>query len=175
MGSTIENAATIAGEDDHRCHVVQQFYLDACFARQVKPNSVAQAVLNAPSPIFRIDFSGAHLGDRGVLPVLLALARVPTLAEVIFSNCALHMASVDALCDFVRFHGSLRRIDLRNNNFSSIAALAFVFALESRQRVVGSAKQSPAVVVQLANTGLVSNCQPAPPPSSYSWPEQLPA
>jgi len=94
------------------------------------------------------DFSGAHLGDRGVVPVLLALAQDPRLGRVRLSNCALRGASAAVLADFVRDTPMLKSVDLSGNCLSLEAGTLLAGALEERQR-----HASP-VEVNLTDTAL---------------------
>lgn len=114
----------------------QLAYEDACLLRQVRPNpSVRDALAVACDGALSdaaCNFSGLPLGDRGLVPALLALARCPGLRRVGLADCSLRGASAKMLAELVRWHPSLEELDLRNNALPPDAGLALLQALEGR-------------------------------------------
>merc|ERR1712217_910602 len=155
-------SAERCGSEHSQCSTMHQAYLDSCAARQVKPNSKAQVAFSSCSTASHMSFASAHLGDRGILPVLLVLAPMPCLTHVDFSRCALHTASIEAVADFIRFHPAIPIVDLRGNSFSPTAAPPLVSALEFRRQVAGAAEQPPPVELLLACTGIAPQRGSAP-------------
>jgi len=143
------------------CALVQQAYVEACAVRKVKPNSVVMKTLAAtreqtatcenPRTTRSYNFAGAYLGDRGLVPVLLALAHDPGVASTNLSNCGLHATSAEVLADFLRLHPTLCDLDLGGNTAlsSSKSGLLLFQALEERRAATGSAP-----TLRLAGTGL---------------------
>lgn len=117
-------------------HAVQFAYEDACLLRQVRPNpgvrdALAVACDGALSDA-ACNFSGLPLGDRGLVPALLALARCPGLRRVGLADCSLRGASAEMLAELVRWHPLLEELDLRDNALPPDAGLALLQALEGR-------------------------------------------
>merc|ERR1719161_1452401 len=105
------------------------------------------------------DFSGTHIGDRGVICVLLALARDVCCSFVSLEKCALHNACAPLIAEFLKLHPSLVQVDLYSNAFSFHAGELFLKALEKRQRPRGSLHDLSAatVCVNLGETSLSKN------------------
>jgi len=152
--------------------LVQKEYLEACSVWHVKPNSKVLATIAHAKVLFTdcdvlkpfttaYDFSGAHLGDRGAICVLLAMARDVSCSNLSLHKCALHNASAPLIAEFLKLHPSLVQIDLSSNAFSFHAGQLFLQALGKRERPRGSLHDLAAatVCVNLGDTALSTKVQ----------------
>jgi hypothetical protein len=161
--------------------LVEKAYLDACSEWHVKPNSKAVTRIRNAKALFTdanvmrpfittYDFNGAHLGDRGVICVLLALAHDVCCSNVSLEKCGLHNASAPLIAEFLKLHPSLLQVDLFSNGFSFHAGQLFLRALAKRERPRGSLHDLAAatVCVNLGETAL-STTAPTGRPCGVLW------
>jgi len=117
-------------------------YMESCALWHVKPNShvIAQLDLVKGSEATKwldkvsYDFANAHLGDRGVLCVLRALAEDSRCNTICFRGCGLSGASAPAVAVFLELHPMLQHADLSHNSFSHEAGEHLLSALLRRLR-----------------------------------------
>eukprot|EP00746_Dinoflagellata_sp_MGD_P064846 gnl/MRDRNA2_/MRDRNA2_27038_c0_seq1.p1 gnl/MRDRNA2_/MRDRNA2_27038_c0~~gnl/MRDRNA2_/MRDRNA2_27038_c0_seq1.p1 ORF type:complete len:421 (+),score=95.55 gnl/MRDRNA2_/MRDRNA2_27038_c0_seq1:179-1264(+) len=156
--------------------LVEKAYLDTCSEWHVKPNSKVVATIQNAKIVFTetspqrpftstYDFRGAHIGDRGVICVLLALAHDVCCSNLSLEKCALHNASAPLIAEFLKLHPSLVQVDLFSNGFSFHAGQLFLRALAKRERPRGSLHDLAAatVCVNLGETALSTNAATGAP------------
>merc|ERR1719412_3114093 len=103
--------------------MVHDRYLESCKKWHVKPNSQALVRIRSADvsigldgkPSSTYDFGMAHLGDRGVVCALHALARDPRCAVVSFRECNLHANAAPVMAVFLELHPRLTHADLADN------------------------------------------------------------
>lgn len=170
LRNTVENTFAYPGVIDKAVDIremVTNSYLHACSQWHVKPNSKAVATIQNSKIVFTdanptrpfvctYDFTGAHLGDRGVICVLMALARDVCCTNVSLEKCGLHNACAPLLAEFLKVHPSLVQVDLSSNGFSFHAGQLLLRALGKRERPRGSLHDlaSFQVCVNLGETAL---------------------
>eukprot|EP00428_Durinskia_dybowskii_P026913 CAMPEP_0170247306 /NCGR_PEP_ID=MMETSP0116_2-20130129/23441_1 /TAXON_ID=400756 /ORGANISM="Durinskia baltica, Strain CSIRO CS-38" /LENGTH=921 /DNA_ID=CAMNT_0010498185 /DNA_START=138 /DNA_END=2900 /DNA_ORIENTATION=+ len=131
---------------------VRQRYIESCSAWHVKPNSQALHRIGQVSIVVGVDgeldstydFSTSHLGDRGAISLLHALAADPYCARVSLASCGLRRASAPSLAVFLELHQRLRDLDLSDNSLSFEAGEAILEGLN--RRTVVRRKGSEAMV-----------------------------
>lgn len=121
---------------------IRNKYMMSCRYWHVKPNSLVLCRLAEPAVDDRslgprsvfYDFGGAHVGDRGVVCVLQALAEDAGCSRVSLRACGLHGASAPVLSAFLELHCGLRHMDLSSNGISFEAGEMILESLQRRSR-----------------------------------------
>merc|ERR1712183_375037 len=126
----------------------------------------------------------AHMGDRGVVCVLHALATDERCAAVSLRACGLRSSSALAIATFAELHPRLCYMDLSHNSFSFEAGEAFLEALTRRSRgnskdvdaedgahTLPPAKKPPRVILDIGGTALAWDRGgfTVGPPSGNMW------
>jgi len=97
-------------------------YRAQCSYTRCKVNSGVLRALEtfdtSKDPLIEFDLSGNYVGRTGVVPVILAIKKVPTLARLNLSSNYLNNDSVKELCAALHGHTSLQYIDLSSNPIS---------------------------------------------------------
>lgn len=132
------------GQEREIFFAVRERYLLSCAFWHVKPNSqalrnIASAKVADPlaaegAPDTSYDFVRAHLGDRGVVCVLSALAHDPRCASVSLAECGLTGASAPVVACFLEYHPRVRECSLSKNGFSFEAGEVLLSALTRREQ-----------------------------------------
>lgn len=147
---------------------VKERYLENCKARHVKPNSLALSRIDTLSvsagddSFFdtAYDFGACHLGDRGLVCLLHALAHDERCFSVSFASCTLRRASSPSLSVFMEFHPRLRFMDLQQNNLSFDCG---EIILEALQRRAASSRENSKVTTQGAGRYSMTTVVPQQP------------
>mmetsp|Transcript_93507 Transcript_93507/g.242038 ORF Transcript_93507/g.242038 Transcript_93507/m.242038 type:complete len:972 (+) Transcript_93507:56-2971(+) len=118
---------------------VTERYIHSCREWQVKPNSQAlvrfgsaEAIGCRSSPANGYDFSTCHLGDRGAICVLHALAHDPRCSSLSLAACGLRRASAPSIGVFIEMHPGLSHLDLSQNNLSYDSGESLLEGLRKR-------------------------------------------
>lgn len=135
----------------HIGEFVTKRYVDSCKKWQAKPNSqalvrigAAEAIGTRTSPENGYDFSSCHLGDRGAICVLHALAHDPRCGSLSLAVCGLRRASTPAIGVFIELHPGLSHLDLSQNNLSYDSGESLLEALRKRAGGEKSAAEAAA-------------------------------
>ena len=177
----------------HRVAVkpLRELYLDECAHYNAHPNSVvlktlpdttvggmgggANFMMIGSNAITELDFSRNYLGDRGLLPLLAVINRIPTLKSLNLSENGLRNNAVISLCTavLVKPHPSLTTIDLSHNYISKGAATALINMLRhTSMQHFGASNAVGELEGGVATVGRGSQPSPAhaysPPPQHSS-------
>lgn len=121
---------------------VRDKYLAYCTRWQAKPNSKVLANLEGAEQGVEMgsdgfleviyNFENAHLGDRGGVCLLHALAHDPRIVSLSLRGGCLRGGSASTIATFIELHPKLREIDLSNNNLSYEFGELLLEALDKR-------------------------------------------
>mmetsp|Transcript_77511 Transcript_77511/g.250909 ORF Transcript_77511/g.250909 Transcript_77511/m.250909 type:complete len:959 (+) Transcript_77511:177-3053(+) len=119
---------------------VRERYVESCKHWQVKPNSLALSRIEATKVssgadgLFETayDFSMCHIGDRGAVCLLHALAYDAQCVSVSLASCGLRRACALTLGAFIELHPRLNNLDLQQNNLSFDSGESFLASLQHR-------------------------------------------
>jgi len=172
-----EDGALLSGV----AQTVRERYVESCRRWQVKPNSLALSRIEATKVSSGVDglfetaydFSMCHIGDRGAVCLLHALAYDAHCVSVSLASCGLRRACALILGAFIELHPRLNNLDLQQNNLSFDSGESFLASLQhrlnsSREQSLRIAVQqpslgSPTMMKQLFTTKRQSTNSPRPP------------
>jgi len=122
---------------------VRDKYIACCNRWSAKPNSQVLATLRSAVPVLGADgveisynFENAHLGDRGGVCLLHALALDLRLVSLCLRGCCLRGGCGPVLAVFIEMHPKLRDIDLSLNSLSFEFGELLLDALDRRARIM---------------------------------------
>lgn len=118
---------------------VRSKYLECCELWNAKPNSQVLTSLQNARPTWADDgieigynFENAHLGDRGGVCLLNALALDPRISSLSLRSCCLRGGCGPVIALFIELHPKLREIDLSRNSLSYEFGELLLEALDRR-------------------------------------------
>eukprot|EP00928_Gymnodinium_smaydae_P040530 TRINITY_DN27476_c0_g1_i2.p1 TRINITY_DN27476_c0_g1~~TRINITY_DN27476_c0_g1_i2.p1 ORF type:complete len:756 (+),score=121.07 TRINITY_DN27476_c0_g1_i2:58-2268(+) len=117
--------------------VVRKQYIEECKKMGVKPNSKVLDNIeptNDDNNLHHYDFTDAHVGDRGIICLLLSLSHDPYCCGLSLQSCGLRGASAVYVACFLELHPRLSYFNLSNNSFSFDAGELILEALTRRSR-----------------------------------------
>jgi len=125
--------------------------VQSCKTWSVKPNSqVMHCLMRVEEQVKRgrtceveYDFSMSHIGDRGVVCVLHALAHDPYCKAISFMGCGLRRASALPISVFIELHPAVCHLNLSQNNLSYDTGECLLHGLRKRAERVLRASQVP--------------------------------
>ncbi|RNF14036.1 uncharacterized protein Tco025E_06004, partial [Trypanosoma conorhini] len=97
----------------------EAFYREQCRSHGVYPNNAFVRQLLAGVTVF--DFENGYLGERGIVPILSTLQRLPVV-ELSMRNCEVSTDDVGLMQKTFASHETLRKIDLRGVSLTVAAA-----------------------------------------------------
>ncbi|RNC57145.1 hypothetical protein TcCL_ESM05284 [Trypanosoma cruzi] len=97
----------------------EAFYLEECRNHSVNPNNTFLKQLLAGVTVF--DFENGYLGERGIVPILSTLQRLPVV-ELSMRNCEVTTEDVELIQKTFGSHDTFRKIDLRGITLTVAAA-----------------------------------------------------
>merc|ERR1712217_1395 len=109
-------------------------------------------------PSVSYDFSQSHVGDRGVVCVLHAIAMDPRCSALSLRSCGLRSSSGGCIAAFAELHPRIAFLDLSHNCFSFESGELLLEALNRRSR---------------RNTSEVPTGLPSAPPHQPDSPRHL--
>ncbi|RNF09734.1 hypothetical protein TraAM80_02002 [Trypanosoma rangeli] len=110
----------------------ETFYREECRNHDMHPNNTFVKQLLAGVTVF--DFENGYLGERGIVPILSTLQRLPVV-ELSMRNCEINTDDVALIQKTFASHGTLRKIDLRGIPLKVAAARRLLTLAVQNSRV----------------------------------------
>lgn len=119
---------------------IRDVYVKKCAESGIHPNSGLIEMLpdkpGVPFPEEALDVSSNYLGDKGVVPLLAAVEKMPNLRALVLSENGLRNKGMEAICAVAMKHPGLEYLDVSDNYISEGAAQSLEKLLRGNPRIV---------------------------------------